>query len=79
MHVRGNEPTGAIADLFNDMVNCSDEHSGSTTKSLGTTLLMDTVKRDDHYASINHANESYPWTWRILAYTSRYLPQQLVP
>jgi hypothetical protein len=23
----------------------------------------------DQNASINHANESYPWTWRILAYT----------
>jgi hypothetical protein len=35
---KGNEPTGAIADLFNDMVNCSDENSGSTTKSLCTNL-----------------------------------------
>jgi hypothetical protein len=43
---KGNEPTGAIADLFNDMVNCSDENSGSTTKSLCTKLLMGTVKRD---------------------------------
>jgi hypothetical protein len=43
---KGNEPTVAIADLFNDMVNCSDENSGSTTKSLYTKLLMGTVKRD---------------------------------
>jgi hypothetical protein len=43
---KGIEPTGAIADLFNDMVNCSDENSGSTTKSLCTKLLMGTVKRD---------------------------------
>ena len=43
---KGNEPTGEIADLFNDMVNCSDENSGSTTKSLCTKLLMGTVKRD---------------------------------
>ncbi|CAG2201789.1 unnamed protein product [Mytilus edulis] len=43
---KGNEPTGAVADLFNDMVNSVDETTGSTTKSLCTKLLMGTVKRD---------------------------------
>jgi hypothetical protein len=37
-------------------------------------LLMETLHvigyvAHDQNASINHANESYPWTWRILAYT----------
>ncbi|CAG2201820.1 unnamed protein product [Mytilus edulis] len=43
---KGNEPTGAVADLFNDMVNSADETTGSNTKSLCTKLLMGTVKRD---------------------------------
>jgi hypothetical protein len=24
---KGNQPTGAIVDLFNDMVNCADEYT----------------------------------------------------
>lgn len=43
---KGNEPTGALSDLFSDMVNCADESSGTTGKSLCTKLLMNTVKRD---------------------------------
>lgn len=31
---KGNQPTGAIVDLFNDMVNCADESTGATTKFL---------------------------------------------
>ena len=31
---KGNQPTGDIADLFQDMVNCADESSGATAKSL---------------------------------------------
>ena len=42
---KGNEPTGAVCDLFNDMVNSTDESSGQNTKSLCTKLLMGTVKR----------------------------------
>lgn len=41
---KGNQPTGAIADLFNDMVNCSAEDVQA--KSLCSQLLMNTVKRD---------------------------------
>lgn len=33
---KGNEPTGAHSDLFSDMVNCADESSGTTGKSLCT-------------------------------------------
>lgn len=43
---KGNQPTGALSDLFSDMVNNSDESSGETSKSLCTKLLMNTVKRD---------------------------------
>ena len=43
---KGNQPIGAIADLFQDMVNCADESSGATAKSLCSKLLIGTVKRD---------------------------------
>ena len=42
---RGNQPTGTIANLFNDMVNCCDDSSGVNPKSLAK-LLMESVKRD---------------------------------
>ena len=41
---KGNQPTGAVADLFNDVVNCTDDSGGA--KSLCSKLLMGTVKRD---------------------------------
>ena len=43
---KGNESTGSLVDLFNDMANAADETAGATAKSLCTKLLMDTVKRD---------------------------------
>ena len=42
---KGNRPTGAVVDLFNDLVNCTDE-SGAAANSICTKLLMQTVKRD---------------------------------
>jgi hypothetical protein len=27
---KGNQPTGAVVDLFNDLVNCADESTGAT-------------------------------------------------
>jgi hypothetical protein len=42
----GNQPTGAVVDLFNDLVNSADESTGATAKSICTKLLMQTVKRD---------------------------------
>ena len=42
---KGNRPTGAVLDLFNNLVNCTDE-SGATANSICTKLLMETVKRD---------------------------------
>lgn len=41
-----NQPTGAVVDLFNDLVNCADESTGATAKAICTKLLMQTVKRD---------------------------------
>ena len=41
---KGNQPTGAVADLFNDVINCTDDSEGA--KSLCSKLLMGTVKRD---------------------------------
>ena len=41
---KGNQPTGAIADLFNDMVSSSDDDRQA--RSLCTKLLMGTVKKD---------------------------------
>jgi hypothetical protein len=43
---KGNQPTGAVVDLFNDLVNSVDESTGATAKSICTKLLMQTVKRD---------------------------------
>jgi hypothetical protein len=41
---KGNQSTGADVDLFKDMVNCADESTDATTKSLCNKLLMGTVK-----------------------------------
>ena len=45
---KGNEPSGAVADLFNDIVNSVDENSDNTVtgKTICTKLLMGTVKGD---------------------------------
>ena len=43
---KGNESTGSLVDLFNDLANAADESAGATAKSLCTSLLMNTVKRD---------------------------------
>ena len=42
----GGEPKRAVADLFNDFVNCADDSTGATPKSLYTRLLMTTVESD---------------------------------
>ena len=43
---KGNQPTGAVVDLFHDLVRSASEDNGATTKSLVSKLLMDTVNRD---------------------------------
>ena len=42
---KGNQPTGAVADLFKDVINMSNE-TASSSKSLVSKLLIGTVKRD---------------------------------
>ncbi len=44
MPARGNESTGAVIDLFQDIAESSSD--SATTKSVCTKLLMHTVKRD---------------------------------
>ena len=41
---KGNQPTGAMADLFSDLVHTADDNT--LAKSVCTKLLMNTVKRD---------------------------------
>ncbi|XP_061185108.1 uncharacterized protein LOC133193154 [Saccostrea echinata] len=43
---KGNQPTGALVDLFYNLANNQDENSGANAKSICTKLLMNTVKRD---------------------------------
>lgn len=45
---KGNEPSGAVADLFNNIVYSVDENSDNTVtgKTICTKLLMGTVKGD---------------------------------
>ena len=57
---KGNQPTGAIADLFQDMVNCADESSGATAKSLCSKLLIGTVKRDVSSVETSNALSDLP-------------------
>jgi hypothetical protein len=62
---KGNQPTGAIVDLFNDMVNCADESTGATTKSLCNKLLMGTVKRDIPAVEASYELSSLPLTYQV--------------
>ncbi|XP_062621909.1 uncharacterized protein LOC134283470 [Saccostrea cucullata] len=43
---KGNQPTGALVDLFHNLANNQNENSGANAKSICTKLLMNTVKRD---------------------------------
>ena len=57
---KGNQPTGAIADLFQDMVNCVDGSSGATAKSLCSKLLIGTVKRDESLVEASYELSGLP-------------------
>jgi hypothetical protein len=70
---KGNQPTGAIVDLFNDMVNCAGESTGASTKSLCNKLLMGIVKRDIPAVEASYELSSLPLyrsshTFQILVY-----------
>ena len=43
---KGNQPTGAVIDLFDDLINCADDSTGATAMSICSKLLIGTVKRD---------------------------------
>ena len=55
---KGNQPTGSIGDLFNDMINCTGDSVG--TKSLCTKLLIGTVKRDISAVEASYELSSFP-------------------
>jgi hypothetical protein len=54
---KGKQPTGAVIDLFNDMINCADDSTGATAKSICSKLLIRTVKRD--VSSIEASLDTY--------------------
>ena len=43
---KGNKGTGALVDLYGDLVNSNDNSDGADGKTICTKLLMETVKRD---------------------------------
>ena len=57
---KGNQPTGAVVDFFNDLVNSADESTGATAKSLCTKLLIGTVKRDISAVEASYELSSLP-------------------
>jgi len=57
---KGNQPTGAVVNLFNDLVNCADESTGATAKSVCTKMLMETVKRDIPAVEASYELSSLP-------------------
>ena len=57
---KGNAPTGAVADLFQDLVNCADSTTAATGKAVVTKLLMNTVKRDVSAVEASYELSSLP-------------------
>jgi hypothetical protein len=57
---KGNQSTGAVVDLFKDMVNCADESTGAIAKSLCNKRLMDTVKQDIPAVEASYELSSLP-------------------
>ena len=43
---KGTEPTGALSEMFQNLVHSSDDSDGTSAKTICTKLLMNTVKRD---------------------------------
>jgi hypothetical protein len=66
---QGNQPTGAVVDLFNDLVNCADEFTGATAKSICTKLLMQTAKMDHKQ---NHKRIPYLFHLFVNIYPRQY-------
>ena len=57
---KGNQPTRAVVNLFNDLINCADESTGATAKSVCAKLLMETVKRDIPAVEASYELSSLP-------------------
>lgn len=57
---KGNQPTGAIADLFNDIVNSSDNSDSTTALSVCKKVLISTVKRDVSSVEASYEISSLP-------------------
>ena len=43
---KGNQPTGGVVELFNDIANSADETTGANALLVCTKPLMNTVKQD---------------------------------
>ena len=56
---KGNQPTGAVVALFNDLANCAP---GATAHSICTKLLMQTVKRDISAVDASFELSHIPYT-----------------
>ena len=57
---KGSQPTGAIGDLYSDLVNATDEATNISTKSVVSKVLMNTVKRDVSAVETAHELSSCP-------------------
>jgi hypothetical protein len=57
---KGNEQTGTVCDLFNEMVNSNDENCWQNTKSLCTKMLTETVKRNVSATEASYEISSLP-------------------
>ena len=55
---KGNEPTGAVVELFNDITNSADECTGASAQSVYTKLLMN--KRDVSSMEASYAGHIAP-------------------
>ncbi len=55
---KGNQPTGAVADLFSDMVNSGNDNQSA--KSIVRKLLIGTIKRDVSAVEASYELSSLP-------------------
>ena len=57
---KSSQPTGAVGDLFKDLVNATDEATNTSVKSVVSKVLMNTVKRDVSAVETAHELSSLP-------------------
>ena len=73
---KGGESTGAVVDLFNDLINSTDEETSA--KSVCTKLLMQTTKRDISAVEASYELSSLPlyrcnYTFQNVSFTGARL------